>query len=173
MLFVPVLKMAMDSDPHACKISMLWNWYTIDTCFIAKSWHVTSRGMFAGSCIGVFFFVFACQWLSRISKEFDAVLASNYDPNTSQNNFNSQVNPLIHSVSHKWLVKPDTAVPLHYHLIKTLLYTLEWGASYLIMLLFMYYNGYIIISCILGAFFGKLVFGYNEPFTFDVNCCKQ
>ncbi|KLU81392.1 hypothetical protein MAPG_00482, partial [Magnaporthiopsis poae ATCC 64411] len=30
-----------------CKISMLWNWYTIDTCFIASSWRVTSAGMFA------------------------------------------------------------------------------------------------------------------------------
>ena len=34
---------------------MIWNWNTIDTCFIDESWHVKSNGMFAGSCIGVFF----------------------------------------------------------------------------------------------------------------------
>src|SRR5438128_1500329 len=28
---------------------MLWNWYTIDSCFLASSWKITSTGAFAGS----------------------------------------------------------------------------------------------------------------------------
>jgi len=53
---------------------MLWNWNTIDTCFIAKSWHIRSSGMFAGSCIGVVLLVMLLEFLRRAGKEYDAFL---------------------------------------------------------------------------------------------------
>jgi len=53
---------------------MLWNWYTVDTCFIAETWHNTSRGMFAGSCIGVILLVMTLELLRRSVKEYDRYL---------------------------------------------------------------------------------------------------
>lgn len=53
---------------------MLWNWNTVDSCFISSSWHVTSRGMFAGSCIGVLLLVMLLELLRRMVKEYDALL---------------------------------------------------------------------------------------------------
>ena len=53
---------------------MLWNWYTVDTCFIAESWHVRSSGMFAGSCIGVILLVMTLELLRRAVKEYDRFL---------------------------------------------------------------------------------------------------
>jgi hypothetical protein len=35
---------------------MLWDWYTIDACFLSKTWHITTKGMCAGSALGMFFF---------------------------------------------------------------------------------------------------------------------
>jgi hypothetical protein len=52
-------------------VSMLWNWYTVDACFLANSWHVKSRGMFAGSVIGVFFLVIAIEAVRRAGREYD------------------------------------------------------------------------------------------------------
>lgn len=167
------------SKKNSCKISMLWNWYTIDSCFIARSWHVKTKRAFAGSCIGVFLLVVASQWLHRFAREYDAALMSSKKRNLiSQDLKNdsdstlekSSTHPIVGTVSHKWLFTPKSvggiyATPVE-HLIRSILFTLEWGLSYLIMLLFMYYNGYIIISCILGAFFGRLFFTCNEP----LNC---
>lgn len=176
MFLIQQLKMDMGGDDLGedampmCKISMLWNWNTIDSCFIAETWHVRSRGMFAGSCIGVFFLVFASQWLSRVSKEFE--LAAD---NGASAPFNKQTikSPLVYLISHRWLANP-ARTSITNHIIKSILYTIQWGVSYIIMLLFMYYNGYIIISCILGALFGHLVFAYNAPAVADeeVTCCK-
>lgn len=53
---------------------MLWNWYTVDSCFIARSWHVTSRGMFAGSCVGVVLLTMSLELLRRAVKEYDRYL---------------------------------------------------------------------------------------------------
>ncbi|KAI5279173.1 Copper Transporter integral membrane protein that functions in high affinity copper transport [Ascosphaera aggregata] len=35
--------MGGSGDSPACKISMLWNWNTIDACFFTESWHIRSR----------------------------------------------------------------------------------------------------------------------------------
>ena len=48
------------------------------------------------------------------------------------------------------------------HILRVSIFVLQWGLSYIIMLLFMYYNGYIIISCIIGALVGRFLFNY-EP----------
>jgi hypothetical protein len=53
---------------------MLWNWYTIDSCFIASTWRIRSEGMFAGSCIGVILLVMLLELLRRSVKEYDRFL---------------------------------------------------------------------------------------------------
>ena len=53
---------------------MLWNWNTIDSCFLARSWRITSAGMFAGSCIGVVLLVMSLEMLRRAVKEWDHYL---------------------------------------------------------------------------------------------------
>jgi hypothetical protein len=57
---------------------MLWNWYTTDSCFIASSWKITSRGMFAGSCIGVILLVISLEMLRRAVKEYDRFLINKH-----------------------------------------------------------------------------------------------
>lgn len=60
-----------DSNPPP---QMLWNWNTIHSCFISSSWHITSRGMFAGSCIGVILLGITLEFLRRSIKEYDRFL---------------------------------------------------------------------------------------------------
>jgi copper transporter 1 len=46
------------------------------------------------------------------------------------------------------------ATPLQ-QFIRSLIHAVTFGVAYIIMLLAMYFNGYIIISIIIGAFLGK------------------
>lgn len=48
------------------------------------------------------------------------------------------------------------------HVIMSLIITCQVTLAYLMMLLAMYFNGYIFICIILGTFFGNLVFGWNN-----------
>jgi copper transporter 1 len=58
-----------------CKISMLWNWNTIDACFISSDWHIKSKADFAGSVIGIFFLVILIEVVRRIHREYDRSIA--------------------------------------------------------------------------------------------------
>lgn len=198
----------------SCKISMLWNWYTIDTCFIAKSWMNDTKGKFAGSCIGCFALVVVAQWLNRCGRQFDIELTernrlkqlakrvdlSSHDSGSSmdgslleeyqlvssESSFKTTLMALGRTLSHHWYLNfvptsktrstsleeflngcdcgESAAVypSLFDHAARCILFTVQWGLSYIIMLLFMYYNGYIIISCIIGALVGRFLFNY-EP----------
>jgi hypothetical protein len=53
---------------------MLWNWNTIDSCFITSSWRITSTSVFAGSCIGVLLLVISLELIRRSVKEYDRFL---------------------------------------------------------------------------------------------------
>lgn len=65
-------------DGPMCKISMLWNWYTVDACFLSEQWQITSNGMMAGSCVGVVFLVVVLEALRRGSKEYDKYLGRKF-----------------------------------------------------------------------------------------------
>lgn len=134
---------------------MLWNWYTIDACFLSTSWHITSNGMFAVSCIGIAALVVALEFFRRIGKEYDALIVRQFKRNLNaraasfrtQNNFNESSEPPFTTFR---------ATPLQ-QLIRSILHAVVFGLAYVVMLLAMYYNGYIIISIILGAGIGKFL----------------
>lgn len=152
-----------------------------------------SKGTFAVSCIGVFLMVVVHQWLHRFAREYDAALISRgsrhfVELDTKEGSVSTVksdgARPMVATLSHKWLFASRSigaiyASPIE-HLTRCFLFTCEWTLSYFIMLLFMYYNGFIIISCIIGAFVGRLLFTYTEPlncstlndsFDTDRKCC--
>lgn len=161
--------MNMDSGAHACKISMLWNWDTLDTCFVSSSWKNTSQGMFAGSCIGVLFLVISLEFLRRAGKEFDRYLVSQQnklslarvasDPSPSSGFVNKDgPDATTRSVVPQQSFRPNFLQQL----VRALLHMLQFAVAYFIMLLAMYYNGYILICIFIGAYIGFFIFGWES-----------
>ncbi|KAF1981629.1 hypothetical protein K402DRAFT_232840 [Aulographum hederae CBS 113979] len=139
---------------------MLWNWYTLDTCFLSSSWHITSKGMFAGSCIGVVCLVVALEFLRRLSKEYDRYLyrswqrsafasaASRSSQSSSEaeadancddgkNCAPGQAAALIAGKIESMRFRPNVLQQA----IRALLHMLQFAVAYIVMLLAMYYNG--------------------------------
>lgn len=134
---------------------MLWNWYTIDACFLSTSWHITSHGMFAATCIGVAALVIALEFFRRIGKEYDTLIVRQFKRNLNARaaSFRSQTNC---NDSSEPPFATFRATPLQ-QLIRSTLHAIVFGLAYIVMLLAMYYNGYIIFSIILGAGVGKFL----------------
>lgn len=134
---------------------MIWNWNTIDSCFLASSWHVTTKAMFAVSCIGVALLGVSLEFLRRVSKNYEESLQRQFQRHTM-----AQLDsPLGCGTSPS--VYTYRASPIQ-QITRAILHVAQFGVAYITMLIAMYYNGYMIISIFIGAFLGKLFFDWGQ-----------
>ncbi|KAL1618489.1 hypothetical protein SLS54_007217 [Diplodia seriata] len=188
-----------------CQVSMLWNWYTIDACFLTESWHITSKGMFAGSCIGVILMVMLLEFLRRAAKEYDRLLlrqhqramfaevsssgssspqrtpvpapapapepapvscCDNTDSIESEKNESSKPSAAAITTARTAPFPRRTTTRFRPNVmqqaIRALLHLLQFALAYFVMLLAMYYNGYLIICIFIGAFLGAFIFSWES-----------
>ncbi|KAF2008495.1 Ctr-domain-containing protein [Aaosphaeria arxii CBS 175.79] len=160
--------------PNACQISMLWNWNVKNACFISKSWRITSNGMFAGSCIGVILLVISLELLRRAGKEYDRYILAQYArsavalPSTASSTHDNTTaaaksasttsSPACVPAVSSQTFRPNVLQQA----VRALLHMLQFAVAYFIMLLAMYYNGYILICIFIGAYIGYFIFGWES-----------
>ncbi|KAF1848411.1 Tctr2 protein [Cucurbitaria berberidis CBS 394.84] len=130
---------------------MLWNWYTVDSCFIARSWHITSKGMFTGNYIGVVLLVVFLNTIAILSHK-----------SASPDNGTSKIPPTNSSVARAPVAASNFRPSVLQQTIRALLHMLQFAVAYFVMLLALYYNGYIIICIFIGAYFGYFVFCWES-----------
>ncbi|OQO09310.1 hypothetical protein B0A48_04708 [Cryoendolithus antarcticus] len=154
-----------------CKISMTWNWYTIDACFIADTWRITSSGMFAGSCIGVILLVIVLEGLRPVSREYDALLvrkrkstiaAGPVARSGSDSGSDQGKSAAIAQTSTAPTPGRSFKPTLAEQMVRATLHMLQFAVAYFVMLLAMYFNGYIIICILIGAFIGAFAFSWQS-----------
>lgn len=117
--------------------------------------------MFAASCIGVVFLAVALEFLRRLSKEYDSAMLRNFQRNATVVKLETKTQTTAQSCSTAPLFASFRWTPLQ-QLIRAVLHAVTFGVAYIIMLLAMYFNGYIITSIIIGAFMGKFLFDWGE-----------
>lgn len=144
------------AETNECKISMLWNWYTVDACFLSESWHITNSGMFAATCIGVILLVVAVEFFRRLGKEYDALLLRQFERRAAAHGPALAAKGCAGGTELTRQVITLRASPLQ-QFIRAFIHALTFGGAYIIMLLAMYFNGYIIICIFLGAGLGKFL----------------
>lgn len=105
---------------------MLWNWNTVDTCFIARSWHITSRGMFAGSCIGVICLVICLEFLRRLGKEYDRLLLRQHKSKVAATETNQASSAKVPSFGFRPTVFQQ--------MVRALLHMCQFAVAYFVML---------------------------------------
>jgi copper transporter 1 len=158
---------------------MLWNWDTVNACFLAKSWQIHSQGAFAGLCIGVILLVVLLEFLRRLAKTYDRHLIQQHQKtvtlaassptaaqssNTLSTASGLPVSKEKHPQQEQTLVLPTGQFrpSVYEQATRAFLHTLQFATAYWIMLLAMYYNGYIIICIFLGAFIGFFIFQWER-----------
>ncbi|KAL0570725.1 Copper Transporter integral membrane protein that functions in high affinity copper transport [Marasmius crinis-equi] len=133
----------------ACKISMLWNWYTVDACFISEHWQIKSGGGYAGMLIAIFVLVVLVEGVRRMGREYDRRIVAHQRAMIL--NSNSSVDKLNGSGTIE--IKPT----LVQQAVRSLFHTVQFAAGYMMMLLAMYYNGGIIFTIFVGAYVGHFL----------------
>lgn len=149
-----------------CKISMLFNLNTIDSCFLSSQWRITSTAMFAGSCLGVFLLGLVLEFLRRSIKEYDRFLirqhTSKFNP-VATAVIDESINKtgVVETATAKCIAVPAFRPNVWQQGIRAFLHLLAFVVAYILMLLAMYYNGYLLICIFLGSFVGAFIFQWE------------
>jgi copper transporter 1 len=116
--------------------------------------------MFAASCIGVAFLFVCLEFLRRVGKEYDAYILRQF-----QRQLRLQ-QAQISKESSNYGDEPVAVSRLQFanfratalqQLVRAVIHGATLCMAYIVMLLIMYYNGYIFISIILGATLGRFL----------------
>ena len=113
---------------------MLWNWNTIDSCFLASSWKITSTGVFAGSCIGVVLLVISLEMLRRGVKEYDRFLISKHIKSQASKGFPKSMAEEGSAGSACIATANGYRPTILEQTIRALLHTLQFAVVYFVML---------------------------------------
>jgi copper transporter 1 len=119
---------------------MLFNWYTIDACFLSSEWKIQNNGMFAATCVGVILLVMVVELCRRIGREYDSFLVRQFQRQAARE---TRVGRITFRTT-----------PLQ-QLVRAVIHALTFGGAYIVMLLAMYFNVYVIICIFIGAGLGK------------------
>ncbi|KAJ2984473.1 hypothetical protein NUW58_g6039 [Xylaria curta] len=148
----------MEMEGEACSTHMLWNWKTIGACFFAESWQIKNEGMMAATCIGVFLLTIMLEFIRRVGKEYDQFILRQFQQHVDAQAAMAKVEDSCCSEGPR--ADGQTvifrATPIQ-QAIRSFIYAVAFGLAYILMLIAMAFNGYLIIVIIIGAGVGKFV----------------
>ncbi|KAG9038675.1 hypothetical protein FRB95_000265 [Tulasnella sp. JGI-2019a] len=146
-----------------CKMHMLWNWETVDTCIVFRSWHVSSKSTFVVSFLIVALIGVMYEWLREVQRVYDTRIARSLAKGKEPSLIGRDVSPGEEALllGRNGISKGPgggITVPFTQRLVRAGLYGLMVFVSFFIMLIFMTYNGYLVGAVVLGAATGHWIF---------------
>lgn len=131
------------------KVQMLFNFHTIDACFLSTGWQIKNNGMFAATCIGTILLVVLVEFCRRIGREYDNFLTRQFERQAAHGTFAKKCESARTAVTFR-------ATPLQ-QLTRSVIHAVTFAGAYITMLLAMYFNVYLIICIFIGAGLGKFL----------------
>jgi copper transporter 1 len=146
-----------------CSMNMLFTWDTTNLCIVFRQWHVRSTTSLVFSLVAVLLLAVGYEALRSVSRSYEQAIAKRVQA-TPRDASVTENTPFLFSGQNQ----PEAS--RRGHLIKAVLYALQNFYAFMLMLVFMTYNGWVMVTVSLGAFVGYLVFGEDTSATKDNAC---
>ncbi|KAL5500463.1 hypothetical protein EMCRGX_G012028 [Ephydatia muelleri] len=153
----------MDNSTMNMNMEMQMSFFFGNFKLLFDTWNVNDGGALFGAMVAMFFLTIALEALRAFREWLHGWTLEKYvkvkgcggdTPEKQPERKDSAANILV-------VVKNrDLAMPVLLHVIQSILYTIQVGVTYLLMLAVMSYNGAIFIAVCIGAGFGYLSFGW-------------
>jgi len=150
----------MDGESHDCSMNMLFTWNTDNLCIVFKWWHIQTTTGLIFSLFAVIALTAGYEAIRSGSRRYEQWVAKRQE----------EVPPIAESTPLWWTGRNQVQVTKRAHIIKALLYAVQNFYAFMLMLIFMTYNGWVMVSVGVGAFVGYLFFGAHIPATKDTAC---
>ncbi|CAF3463569.1 hypothetical protein SNK03_008394 [Fusarium graminearum] len=147
-----------------CSMNMLFTWDTNNLCIVFRQWHVRSTTSLLFSLIAVIILAIGYEALRSVSRRYEQSLDNRVRSVPSLSDAPvTESTPILSGQS-------QGQADQRAHLIKAVLYALQNFYAFMLMLVFMTYNGWVMVSVSLGAFLGYLFFGQRTSATKENAC---
>ncbi|CAO3640971.1 unnamed protein product [Mucor hiemalis] len=148
-----------------CAMNMLFNWQVKDVCVVFEWWHIHTATDLLISCIAVFCIAAGYEYLRVKSKTFDEQWSQTEKKRVSEQRSlvghgEEEIETNDTGFSRKELLIIRSS--RQHEIIRSLIYATLVAISFWLMLVFMTYNGFLMIATVLGAGFGHLIFGHGK-----------
>ncbi|KAF3769279.1 hypothetical protein M406DRAFT_52399 [Cryphonectria parasitica EP155] len=135
--------------PAMCRMDMHFTWDTTNLCIVFESWHIRSTVGLIFSLLAVVLIGMGYEALRAGTRRYEIAMNKRMESVPRQNK--AQVNQRV-------------------RVVKAVLYALQTFYAFMLMLVFMTYNGWVMVAVTLGAFFGYLTFGDQTSVTRETQC---
>ncbi|CAN9204049.1 unnamed protein product [Alternaria alternata] len=153
----------MGGDGPKCNMNMLFTWDTTDLCIVFPSWHISGTGSLIFSLLAVVLLTAGYEAIREISRRYEAYSKGIMEgPRGDADESSSLLGPGRNG-------GVGRSADQQMKMIKAVLYAVQVFYSFFIMLLFMTYNGWIMLAVAVGAFVGYLMFSQSSS-TKSVAC---
>jgi len=146
--------------PGMCSMSMLFTWNTKDLCIIFRWWHIRDFASLLFSLVAIVLLTAGYEALREASRRYEKWV----EKETEETPNDTERDPLL------WSGRNQVEVSKRAHVIKAALYAFQTFYAFMLMLLFMTYNGWVMLAMFIGSFLGYLSFGGGTPATKETAC---
>lgn len=154
--------MGMDMGGDRCSMNMLFTWDPKNLCIIFRTWHVRGPVSLVLSLLAIVALTAGYEFVRDQARRYELSLANK--PVPAINESSSLLPPTSGRND-----GGSTDGGRSGHVVKALFYAVQVFYSFFIMLLFMTYNGWVMLAVAVGAFVGYLLWG-NTPAAKSVAC---
>ncbi|PSN63458.1 Ctr copper transporter [Corynespora cassiicola Philippines] len=152
---------------HTCSMNMLFTWSTKDLCIVFEGWHVDGTASLIFSLLAIVLLTAGYEAVREASRRYDLYAKNQLEPRSGddltifcprQKDITDEESSLLHPGRSGGRVNEQQT-----KLVKAALYAVQVFYSFFIMLLFMTYNGWIMLAVAVGAFVGYMLFSNSPP----------
>ncbi|ROT36883.1 CTR2 long splice variant [Sodiomyces alkalinus F11] len=149
-----------------CSMSMLFTWDTNNLCIVFRQWHIRSTSSLLFSLLLVVALTAGYEALRAASRRYETKVNKKVEslPTDHRGDAPTESTPFL------WTGQQQIEATKTAHIIKAALYALQNFYAFMIMLIFMTYNGWVMIAVAVGAFVGYVLFGNSISSTKDNAC---
>ncbi|RMD41866.1 hypothetical protein DV735_g3260, partial [Chaetothyriales sp. CBS 134920] len=159
----------MDHGGDQCSMNMLFTWSSKNLCIVFSQWHVKGPVSLILSLLAIVALTAGYEWVRSLSRKYEQSLAARLQAFSASRPTGSS--PADESDSLLTAGK-DARLALERQsvVIKAAFYALQIFYSFFIMLLFMTYNGWVMLAVAVGAFVGYILFSPSSSSTKTMAC---
>jgi len=146
-----------------CNMNMLFTWDTTNLCIVFRQWHIRSTASLIFSLLAVVLLGVGYEGLRFLSRRYEVAVSNRIEALPSRNII-TETTPFVATGQNQEQASRRA------HVLKGLLYAFQNFYAFMLMLVFMTYNGWVMIAVSVGAFAGYLLFGQTTSATKENAC---